>query len=68
MSPTGDLHVAAIFIWGEFRFGVLAPGKRRTSEILGSSGFQHGKSKLTWLVLGGDPAVRSRKVEQFTAF
>ena len=23
--------------------------------------------KLTWLVLGGDPAVRSRRVEQFTA-
>ena len=24
-------------------------------------------SKLTWLVLGGDPAARSRRVEQFTA-
>ena len=24
-------------------------------------------SKLTWLVLGGDPAARSRTVEQFTA-
>jgi len=23
--------------------------------------------ELTWLVLGGDPAVRSRRVEQFTA-
>ena len=23
--------------------------------------------KLTWLVLGGDPAARSRRVEQFTA-
>ena len=23
--------------------------------------------KLTWLVLGGDPAVRSRRVEQFAA-
>ena len=28
----------------------------------------HSRSnKLTWLVLGGDPAVRSRRVEQFTA-
>ena len=24
-------------------------------------------SKLTWLVLGGDPAARSHRVEQFTA-
>ena len=24
-------------------------------------------SKLTWLVVGGDPAARSHKVEQFTA-
>jgi hypothetical protein len=23
--------------------------------------------KLTWLVLGGDPAARSHRVEQFTA-
>ena len=50
-----------------FRFGVLAKSKRRTSEVLRSSGSQHGKSELTWLVLGGDPAVRSRRVEQFTA-
>jgi hypothetical protein len=28
---------------------------------------REGVSKLTWLVLGGDPAVRSRRVEQFTA-
>ena len=27
----------------------------------------HKFDKLTWLVLGGDPAVRSRRVEQFTA-
>ena len=26
-----------------------------------------GVSKLTWLVLGGDPAARSHRVEQFTA-
>ena len=25
------------------------------------------KCKLTWLVLGGDPAARSHRVEQFTA-
>ena len=28
---------------------------------------RHPLIKLTWLVLGGDPAVRSRRVEQFTA-
>ena len=28
---------------------------------------REGVIKLTWLVLGGDPAVRSRRVEQFTA-
>ena len=26
-----------------------------------------GKCKFTWLVLGGDPAARSHRVEQFTA-
>ena len=26
-----------------------------------------GLGKLTWLVLGGDPAARSHRVEQFTA-
>ena len=26
-----------------------------------------GHCKLTWLVLGGDPAARSHRVEQFTA-
>ena len=26
-----------------------------------------GTSKLTWLVLGGDPAARSHRAEQFTA-
>ena len=26
-----------------------------------------GSGKLTWLVLGGDPAARSHRVEQFTA-
>ncbi len=26
-----------------------------------------GACKLTWLVLGGDPAARSHRVEQFTA-
>ena len=29
--------------------------------------FQQHLSKLTWLVLGGDPAARSHRVEQFTA-
>ena len=29
--------------------------------------FTANACKLTWLVLGGDPAVRSRRVEQFTA-
>jgi len=28
---------------------------------------QSDVSKLTWLVLGGDPAARSHRVEQFTA-
>ena len=26
-----------------------------------------GSGKLSWLVLGGDPAARSHRVEQFTA-
>ena len=28
---------------------------------------RRGNGKLTWLVLGGDPAARSHRVEQFTA-
>ena len=34
------------------------------SQVVASQ-LVHGK--LTWLVLGGDPAARSRRVEQFTA-
>jgi hypothetical protein len=30
-------------------------------------GRRHNDIKLTWLVLGGDPAARSHRVEQFTA-
>ena len=30
-------------------------------------GLLHAVVKLTWLVLGGDPAARSHRVEQFTA-
>ena len=59
------------FIWRcflkLFRVSALAEAKRRTSEILWSSGSPHGKSKLTWLVMGGDPAVRSRRVERATS-
>ena len=29
--------------------------------------FTSSNNKLTWLVLGGDPAARSHRVEQFTA-
>jgi hypothetical protein len=48
-------------------FGVWVKAKQRKNMFFESSGVQHGKSKLTWLVLGGDAAVRSRRVEQFTA-
>ena len=34
--------------------------------LVAGQGYVHF-SKLTWLVLGGDPAARSHKVEQFTA-
>ena len=30
-------------------------------------GYRPTTCKLTWLVLGGDPAARSHRVEQFTA-
>ena len=59
------IHMAMLSETVSFwRFG---QAKQETSEILWSSGFQRGKSKLTWLVLGGDPAVRSRRVKQLTA-
>ena len=49
----------------------LAPPKalKRKMLIFKSAGLfvQHTLRKLTWLVLGGDPAARSYRVEQFTA-
>ena len=42
-------------------------GGMDASRSCRSSSAMHGLFKLTWLVLGGDPAVRSHRVEQFTA-
>ena len=36
-------------------------------NIIKDIGTSNMKCKLTWLVLGGDPAARSHRVEQFTA-
>ena len=53
-----------------------SPAQRLTSACLRAAltfttpGIIFGKAlrnKLTWLVLGGDPAARSHRVEQFTA-
>ena len=43
--------------------------KAESREAYGALPAGRGKtdSKLTWLVLGGDPAVRSHRVEQLTA-
>ena len=39
----------------------------RVVVILPSPSLRLHACKLTWLALGGDPAARSRRVEQFTA-
>ena len=36
-------------------------------DMLPTPALKEGISKLTWLVLGGDPAARSHRVEQLTA-
>ena len=44
--------------------------QRQTARYYSNEGFASGKMsscKLAWLVLGGDPAARSHRVEQLTA-
>jgi len=48
----------------------LAGRDKKKSLTIPYTANQHKQSdvgKLTWLVLGGDPAARSHRVEQFTA-
>ena len=41
--------------------------RRCAPSVLTAAPVQRTNGKLTWLVLGGDPAARSHRVEQFTA-
>ena len=49
--------------------GVCACLRGTTKPLQRASGVVRRRRfcKLTWLVLGGDPAARSHRVEQFTA-
>ena len=112
MSPTGDLLVTLIFVWGwchlelaqvptrvalalhtagrSSPFGVTYlcqvlclpvlglrccqsprwPGTGNTRFVYSENDVRpcpEAWFKLTWLVLGGDPAARSHRVEQLTA-
>ena len=52
------------------RFDPARPAGKKVTPLRASNGPQpsgSGEAKLTWLVLGEDPAARSRRVEQFTA-
>ena len=41
--------------------------KEKLMELNNAKSSLRKAIKLTWLVLGGDPAARSHRVEQFTA-
>ena len=72
MTQVANANILLFFVLARLPAGLIAlkgpPGKHCDVCIAEWCAPRlAAKHKLTWLVLGGDPAARSHRVEQFTA-